>query len=117
MLKVMLVCRSCGFSEDLEGSDRTLPETCPQCGSKDLEFVVYRVIEEVPTDNPEPSEAGQGSPLAMVEEAFLRQVGEGEWEIDLSKTIDEEVAVAELEPGEYEIVFKMRRAARPSFPR
>jgi len=108
LLKVMLVCRSCGFQKDLEGSDETLPETCPSCGSRDLEFVVYRVSEkpegEIERETPE-----SGAP-SLVEEAFLRKVSEGEWEIDLSRTITEEVAVAELEPGEYEIVFRLRRA-------
>ncbi len=106
MLKVMLVCRSCGFQRDLEGSDDTLPETCPSCGSKDLEFVVYRISEKLEEVE---HEASEGKMLSLIEEAFLRKVSEGEWEIDLSRTITDEVAVAELEPGEYEIVFRLRR--------
>jgi len=108
-LKVVLVCRSCGFRKDLEGADETLPEICPSCGSRDLEFVVYRVSEE-PEGEVE-REAPEGGVPLLIEEAFLRKVSEGEWEIDLSRTITEEVAVAELEPGEYEIVFRMRRRA------
>ncbi len=113
MLKVMLVCRSCGFQKDLEGSNETLPEACPSCGSRDLEFVVYRA-----SDQPKENQLGEeverasveGEVLSLIEEAFLRKVSEGEWEIDLSRTITEDVAVAELEPGEYEMLFRLRRA-------
>ena len=108
MLKVMLVCRSCGFQKDLEGSNETLPESCPSCGSKDLEFVVYRASDR-PREEIERASV-EDEVLSLIEEAFLRKVSEGEWEIDLSKTITEDVAVAELEPGEYEILFRLRRA-------
>ncbi|MDK2384481.1 MAG: hypothetical protein QI199_06720 [Candidatus Korarchaeota archaeon] len=108
MLRAMLVCRSCGFQKDLEGSNEILPETCPSCGSRDLEFVVYRVSEG--SEKGVEREVPESGVPSLIEEAFLRKVSEGEWEIDLSRTISEEVAVAELELGEYEIVFRLRRA-------
>lgn len=108
MLRVLLVCRSCGFKKDLEGSDESIPHSCPSCGSKDLEFVVYRKEIRLKAEQED-----QGIPAGgLIEEAFLRQVSPGEWEIDLRKTMLEEVSVAEIEPGEYEIVFRVVR--RPS---
>lgn len=113
MLKVLLVCRSCGYSKESEGSDESVPGRCPSCGSTDLEFVVYRdkssQEEETRIDS-----GGDEKLASLIEEAFLKQVSEGEWEIDLTRTISEDVAIAELEPGEYEILFKLRRVESPS---
>ena len=46
---------------------------------------------------------------SLVKEAFLRQVSPGEWEIDLGKTMSENASIAEIEPGEYEVIFKVVR--------
>lgn len=105
MLRVKLVCRSCGYSKDLEGSgdDEVLPERCPSCGSRDLVFEVYRYAPPHEMDG----ERGKVKPL--LEDAFMRQVSLGEWEADLTRTMTDDVAIAEVEPGEYEILFKLRR--------
>ncbi|MCD6348327.1 MAG: hypothetical protein J7L91_01710 [Candidatus Korarchaeota archaeon] len=109
MLKVLLVCRSCGFTKDLEGSEESLPDSCPFCGSKDLEFVVFRkkLGKDTTVDDVRKSEEMLHEFINnLVKEVFLKQVSPGEWEIDLGKTMSEDVAVAEIEPGEYEIVFR-----------
>ncbi len=106
-MKVLLVCKKCGFSKDIEGSEEPLPDNCPSCGYDQLEFIVYRGIsygeDRIEPDN---KEAPMDFIKSIIKEAFLRQVSPGEWEIDLGKVISEDIAIAEIEVGEYEIVFK-----------
>ncbi len=109
MLKVLLVCRSCGYVKDLEGSEDSLPDSCPMCGSKNLEFVVLREKEIVKGDKGRIENYSPEFIDSLIKEAFLRQVSPGEWEIDLGKTISDDVSIAEIEPGEYEVVFKVVR--------
>ncbi len=106
-MKVLLVCRKCGFSKDIEGSEEPLPDSCPSCGYNQLEFIVYRGISYgEDRAGPDNKEASMDSIKSIVKEAFLRQVSLGEWEIDLGRVISEDIAIAEIEVGEYEIVFK-----------
>jgi len=106
-LKVLLVCRRCGFSKDIGGSEEPLPDSCPSCGYDQLEFIVYRGISyEENRIDPNNKKVSMDFIKSIVKEAFLRQVSLGEWEIDLGRVISEDIAIAEIEVGEYEIVFK-----------
>ncbi len=107
MLKVLLVCRSCGYVKDLENSEDPLPDSCPVCGSKDLEFMVLREKKPAKFGEEKISSYSPEYLNSLVREAFLKQISPGEWEIDLGKTISEDVSIAEIEPGEYEVVFKV----------
>ncbi len=109
MLKVLLVCKSCGYVKDLEGSDDPLIDSCPLCGSKDLEFLVLREKEPSKERRGKDNDYLLESHESLIREAFLRQVSPGEWVIDLGKTMLEDASIAEIEPGEYEVVFKAVR--------
>ncbi len=109
MLKVLLICKSCGYTKDLEGSDDPLTDSCPLCGSRNLEFLVLREKESSKEKGSKDNSYLFGSYGSLVREAFLKQVSPGEWVIDLGKTMLEDASIAEIEPGEYEVVFKAVR--------
>ncbi|MDW8036159.1 MAG: hypothetical protein RMI85_06850 [Candidatus Korarchaeum sp.] len=104
--KIFLKCRSCGFEIDARSSDDPIPEFCPSCGSRKMEFSVALLPsgrkEEVIEDSHVPLKP-------LIDDSFLRQVAPGEYLIDLSLA-SREVALAELEPGVYEILI-----GKPSF--
>jgi primosomal protein N' len=101
-VRMILKCRSCGFEMDAERSDSSIPEACPSCGARELEFQVSLEIARVE------EEAGV-EPL--LSEAFIKQVSRGEYVID---TPADDVAIAELEPGVYEIIIRTSRSSSRS---
>ena len=110
MIKTLMICRSCGYS--IEISIDNIPDSCPKCGSSKVEILAYRSIN---MDNPtEPvSEVKEVRPsLSHEDNVFITKVSEGEWEVDLGKVFSEDVSIAEIEPGEYEIVFYRIRKIR-----
>lgn len=98
--KTSLRCRSCGFELDARSSDEPIPSSCPSCGSREMEFSVTLLANSEMNDFREDSQASQGF---LVDNSFVKQLAPGEYSIDLSSTF-KEVAVAELEPGVYEIL-------------
>ncbi len=109
MIRTLMICRSCGYS--MEISIDNTPEVCPRCGSTRLEILAYRSInmEDLFEESQEEA-SGERPLLAEDEHVFITKVSEGEWEVDLGKVFSDDVSIAELEPGEYEIVFyKIKR--------
>ncbi len=98
-IRTILKCRCCGFEINAERSDLPIPDACPSCGGRELEFQVK--VEGVTRE-----EVGV-EPL--LNEAFIKQVSQGEYVIDIST---DDVAIAELEPGVYEIIIKSRSSSR-----
>ncbi len=102
-IRTILKCRSCGFEIDAGRSDRSIPEACPSCGRRELEFQVS--FERV-------TRGDEVGVEPILSEAFIKQVAQGEYLIDISATDD--VAIAELEPGVYEIIIKTSRSSSRS---
>ncbi|MCC6028762.1 MAG: hypothetical protein LM591_01260 [Candidatus Korarchaeum sp.] len=94
-IRIFLKCRSCGFEIDAERSDIPIPEVCPSCGRRELEFQVSAERED-----------GVVEIEPLLDEAFIRQVSYGEFLIDITALLRDDVAIAELEPGVYEIIIK-----------
>lgn len=94
LAKISLRCRVCGFEMDAS-SDDPIPQSCPSCGSREMEFSVT-----LSSEGEEPEEV----PLKpLIDDSFVRQVSPGEYVVDLLLA-QRDVAIAELEPGVYEIV-------------
>ncbi len=105
MIRTLMICRSCGYS--MEISIDNIPEVCPRCGSTRLEILAYRSINmDNLFEEDENSSSEEEKPLlADHNNVFITKVSEGEWEVDLGKVFSDDVSIAELEPGEYEIIF------------
>ncbi len=103
MIRTLMICRSCGYS--MEISIDNIPEVCPRCGSTRLEILAYRSINMDNLFEEAQEDVRERPLLAEDEHVFITKVSEGEWEVDLGKVFSDDVSIAELEPGEYEIVF------------
>ncbi len=101
-VKISLKCKICGFEIDARGSEDPIPSSCPSCGSREMEFSAILLASG------EGAEEDRQAP--MIDDSFIRQVSPGEYVVDLLSA-QREVAIAELEPGVYEIVIR-----RPSSP-
>ncbi|MEM0017896.1 MAG: hypothetical protein QXJ48_06430 [Candidatus Korarchaeum sp.] len=97
-VRISLKCKSCGLEIDARSSDGPIPRSCPSCGSREMEFSVSLMA-----DGKRDIEECSHVPLKpLIEDSFVKQVSPGEYLIDLSPP--REVAIAELEPGVYEIL-------------
>lgn len=100
VLKLSLKCKACGFELNAEESDGPIPEACPSCGGRDLEFSVRLEAEKQKTVSSEEIDR----PYTLhLEEAFVKQTSPGEYLVDLSLA-SRDIMIAELEPGVYDIL-------------
>lgn len=98
-IKISLKCRSCGLEIDAQNSDSPIPRSCPSCSSREMEFSVILLADSKRNG----IEGCSHAPIKpLIDDSFVKQVSPGEYLIDLSLT--KEVAIAELEPGVYEIL-------------